>query len=106
MKRLTDQEEIDRLDANWNVHREANFLKEACTRQGYRYTMSLYGVLRDKTSDRAEYRRIEVFSSVGFNSTLIELCYRFLQNFPPTEHYSIYIYDNTLEGLRFVRSWK
>lgn len=106
MKRLTDQEEIDRLDANWNVHREANWLKEACTRQGYKYTMSLYGVLRNTADGHAEYRRIEVFSNIGFSSTLIELCYRFLQNFPPVDHYSIYVYDAGIEGLSFVKGWK
>lgn len=106
MKRLTDEEEIERLDANWNVHMEANQMKEAAMRVGFKYAMSLYGVLRNKETGQAEYRRIEVFSSVPFYATLIELCYRFIQNHPPVEHYSIYLYDGMMEGLRFVKSWR
>ena len=106
MKRLTDEEEIERLNGIWNTNREACLAKTALLNQGYGYTMSLYGVVRDKTEGLAGYRRIEIYSDVAFGAQLIEYVYRFIQSFPPNKRYSIYVYDSKINGIRLVRQYR
>jgi hypothetical protein len=92
MKLLTDQQEITRLMESARGHDLANHLKQLAWRDGFRYWMSLYGVLTEQTTQHSEYRRIEVLSNVPYNGTTVELIYRFFQNIKPVEYYTIWLY--------------
>lgn len=78
---------------------KATEAKDAAREFGYRFQMSLYGVLTDKISGSSQYRRIEILAKQPYSSDDVELIYRFFETVKPASVYTIWLYNNKTREL-------
>jgi hypothetical protein len=105
LDKLTNKANIDKIMSSAKAYDEANALKQKLLAVGFVHSLSLYGVLNDKTTGKNEYRRIEVMSNVFWTGEIIELIYRFFQHMPPLKIYTIWIYGRVRQGLKYKGGW-
>lgn len=101
-KGLKDLESVRKLMSSAKGAVEAAKIKDALRGEGYKYEMSLYGVLKAVETNRLEYRRIEVLTNILGNERIINLIYRFFQTNKPIKTYTIWIYNSELDSIRLV----
>jgi len=102
LEQLTDDAFIKKVMNSAKASVEANAVKQHARDTGYIYSMSLYGVLTDTTTNKSEYRRLEVLSDVFWTGDAVELIYRFFQNMKPSKIYTIWLYSGRRRSLLLV----
>ncbi len=102
---LIDKANIDKIMSSAKAFDEANALKQKLLTAGFVHSLSLYGVLTDKTTGKNEYRRIEVMSNVFWTGEIVELIYRFFQHTPPLKVFTIWIYGRARQALKYKGGW-
>lgn len=105
MQRLTEKELKDRTTRQMEQHIEANHLKTFLELHGYRFTMSLYGVLYNPETLKPEYRRIEVFMLKLPSAEDVGIIKHFFRDVKPYPYYSIWVYNNILKEIGLIDSW-
>ena len=103
--RLTDKQVIQKNMESAMEINESNEIKNEAQKYGYRWQMSMYGVLTDATTGTSEYRRIEVLANDRYSSRDIELIYLFFNNLKPASTYTIWLYNKKTEALTLVRCY-
>lgn len=106
MNKLSEQQFKDRIDLSMRQHIEANHYKELLERLGYRYTISLYGVLHNTLLNRHEYRKIEVFLNGTPKERDVMLLQHFFEDIKPLNYFSIWVYDHKTKTIKLVESWE
>jgi hypothetical protein len=84
---------------------ESNQIKNAAATYGYKWQMSMYGVLTDVETGVSEYRRIEVLSNAMYQGVDIEFIYRFFNALKPASTYTIWLYNKKTESITLVRGY-
>lgn len=93
MKKLTEQQFKDRVERSFKGHQEANKIKNFLESKGYKYTISLYGVVTNKTTKHSEYRRVEVFLNGYPEQIDVAGIQHFFEELIPYNYYSLWAYD-------------
>lgn len=106
MQRLRTDELRQRADFHMQQHLEANGAKAFLEAEGYKYTMSLYGVLYNPETMKPEYRRIEVFLSKVPTPLDVGAIKQFFTDIKPYPYYSIWIYNSELKEIGLIDSWQ
>jgi hypothetical protein len=99
LNRLTQAQVIDKNMNSAMEINQATEAKDAAREFGFKWQMSLYGVLTDRTTNVSEYRRIEVLANEPYTGVDIELIYRFFRNIKPAGTYTIWLYNTKTEEL-------
>lgn len=105
MKRIKDEEMKERLDRNLRNHGQANIMKDKLYRKGFRYTISLYGVLQDNKIGHRTYRRIEVYMNGSPNQFDVNGIREFFHEVKPYHYYSIWAYHKKAKEILLMGSW-
>jgi len=101
---LRDLETVRRLMNSAKGTLEAGQVKTRMEKLGFRFAMSLYGVLKNRETGQHSYRRIEVMSNNVLAEKDVELLYRWFQKMFPYKTYTIWAYDTEQEKLLEVFS--
>jgi nitrogenase subunit NifH len=106
MNRYTKQEQIERVNRQLQCHLAANEVKDKLLAEGFRYSVSLYGVIYNPETKKNEYRRIEVFMDKLPNRFSIEAIRNFFSEFKPYMYYTIWAYNSQLKEIVMVEGWQ
>lgn len=105
MKRLTEQQMIDKTTRNLMMHLEANKVKDHLEKNGYTFTISLYGVINNPETQKAEYRRIEVFLNGNPKEIDVSSIHEFFREVKPYLYYTVWAYNIQRKELIMIGGW-
>lgn len=105
MKKLTETEFRNRVERAFQSHTKANKLKDFLQKEGFSYTMSLYGIVTDKTTKHSEYKRIEVFINGAPDQTDVAAINHFFEEIYPPKYYSIFVYNRESKEIGYLDGW-
>lgn len=77
-------------------------LKREWYKKGYRWSISLYGVITHLDTKVHEGKRIEVLSNILWTNRIVTLIYNFLKRLKPPDKYTIWIYDKDREAISLI----
>lgn len=105
MKRLTEQQQIDKAMNSAKAHVEANKVKDRLMKNGYFYTMSIYGVIWNGETKKHEYRRIEVFLNDYPNQIDAEAIHNFFREIKPYQYYTLWAYNKERKEIILIKGF-
>lgn len=105
MRCLTQQQNIERASKRFVQHLQANKLKDYLEQTGYKFTISLYGVIDNPETVKSEYRRIEVFMNGQPKQVDVEAIHEFFREIKPAMYYSIWKYQIETKNLVMIGGW-
>ena len=86
-------------------HITANKIKDKLTSKGFRFTMSLYGVIDNPETQHPEYRRIEVFINGFPDQEDVGAIKNFFNDIIPYPYYTIWAYNRDEKEIIFAEGW-
>jgi hypothetical protein len=86
------QQRLEDLITNAELKQEVLQAKEKVRGLGFPEQISFYGIFRNPSSGKAEYRRYEVFAKEPFTRADIETVYEYFYRNPPDGQAGVYIY--------------
>lgn len=86
-------------------HIAANKVKDKLAAKGYRFTMSLYGVINNPETQAPEYRRIEVFINGFPGQEDVGGIKNFFTEIIPYQYYTIWVYNRDVKELFMYEGW-
>jgi hypothetical protein len=92
-RRLTDPEYARRLIERQDATLAAQTLKAALAAEGYKFALSLYGVVQNYERDDRFYRRIEVVAKKFWTGGDVTYIKAFFEYIIPMQAYSIWTYE-------------
>lgn len=105
MRRLSEQEMIEKTNRQMQSHMEANKVKDSLGHKGYTFTMSLYGIIVNFDTKLPEYRRIEVFINGPPTQSDVLNIMHFFDEFTPWNYYSIWAYNRETKEILCIEEW-
>lgn len=106
MKRLTEQQQIEKRSKHLAQHLEANKLKDKLDKLGYIYTISLYAVIYNPETQKHEYRRVEVFMNGLPTQISVSEIKQFFREIKPYHYYSIWAYNVEKHEIIMIENWE
>ena len=106
MNRLTEQQQIDKRNKQMQQHLAANKVKDRLEKFGYFYTISLYAVINNPETQKAEYRRVECFLNGLPNQIIVSEIKQFFTEIKPYHYYSIWAYNVNKHEIVMVEDWE
>jgi membrane protein YdbS with pleckstrin-like domain len=104
-RRLTDPEYARRLIERQDNTVAAQALKAALAAEGFKYHLSLYGVIHDTTDETNTYRRIEVLAHKFWTGADVTLIKAFFEVIIPPLVYSMWTYDRETQTINYRGGW-
>lgn len=87
------------------AHNEANAVKDRLIKNGYSYTMSIYGVIWNPETQKHEYRRVEVFLN-GYPAQVdAEAIHNFFRDIKPYQYYTLWAYNKQHKELIMIKGF-
>ena len=106
MQRLTEQQQIEKRTKQLEQHLQANKLKDRLEKLGYFYAISLYAVIRNPETRKAEYRRVEVFLDGLPTEVSVNEIRQFFREIKPYNYYSIWAYNVEKHQIVMLEDWQ
>ena len=86
-------------------HIAANNVKDKLASKGFRFTMSLYGVIDNPETHHPEYRRIEVFINGFPDQEDVGAIKNFFTDIIPYQYYTIWAYNRDVKEIILYEGW-
>jgi hypothetical protein len=102
---LTEPQQIDKAMRSAKAHNEANVVKDRLIKNGYYYTMSIYGVIWNDETTRYEYRRIEVFLNGLPDQVDVEAIHNFFREVKPYRYYTLWAYNKQRQEIIMIKGF-
>ncbi len=106
MHKLTERQQIDKAMNSAKAHNEANAVKDRLIKNGYYYTMSIYGVIWNDENKKYEYRRIEAFLNGMPTQIDVEAIHNFFRDIKPYQYYTLWAYNKERKEIIMIKGFE